>query len=249
MFVFKKKADQEKSLEKIHLRILIPRKDSDADAKNDNAKDFKDYIGLMEQLLVAMNAIYSGRFMNKLRGQDTFSLEYIAAHDQIYFHMVIPEKYQTLIEKQITSFFSDAVVEVVDEVNIFEKENPHYATECLTLGHDYIFPIKTHQKLESDPINNITNALSKLNENEACIIQIMLRPTDNHWQKHASKHAAHIQKHGHHSGWSPLDLIKGFINLLKTEKKDDHGSHEEKEGPSALESEETKSIDEKSKKI
>jgi flagellar biosynthesis GTPase FlhF len=163
--------------------------------------------------------------------------------------MVVPRKYQTLVEKQVTSFFSDAVIEEVEEFNLFEGENLHYATECLTLGHEYIFPIKTHQKLESDPINNITNALSKLDEDESCMIQIMLRPTDNHWQKHASKHASHMQKHGHHGGgFSPLSLIKGFINFWKTDTKDD-GKHEEKEGPSALESEEVKLIDEKSKKI
>lgn len=209
VFLFKKGVDQKRSLEKVHLQILIPRKDSEADAKNDNSKDFKEYIGLMEQLLVAMNSLYSGKFFNKLRGQHTFSLEYIAYKNQIYFHMVVPRRYQGLVEKQITSFFSDAVIEEVDEINLFEGDNLHYATECLTLGHDYIFPIKTHQKLESDPINNITNALSKLEEDESCMIQIILRPTDNHWQKHASKHASHLQKHGHHGGgFGPLDLIK-----------------------------------------
>lgn len=249
VFLIKKSTDQKRSLNKVHLQILIPRKDSDADAKQDNSKDFKEYIGLMEQLLAAMNSLYSNKIINKLRGQHTFSFEYIAYKNQLYFHMVVPRKYQTLVEKQVTSFFSDAVIEEVEEINLFEGENLHYATECLTLGHNYIYPIKTHQKLESDPINNITNALSKLDEDESCMIQIMLRPTDNHWQKHASKHAGHLQKNGsHHGGWSPLDLLKGFVDFWKTDTKDEH-KKEEKEGPSALESEEVKLIDEKSKKI
>ena len=248
VFLFRKGVDQKRCLEKVHLQVLIPRKDSDADAKQDNSKDFKDYIGLMEQLLVAMNSLYSGRIINKLYGQHTFSLEYIAYQNQIYFHLVVPRRYQSLVEKQVTSFFSDAVIEETEELNLFEGENLHYATECLTLGHNYIFPIKTHQKLESDPINNITNALSKLDEEESCMIQLMLRPTDNHWQKHASKHASHMQKHGHHSGFSPLDLLRGFVNFWKTDAKEEN-KHEEKEGPSALESEEVKLIDEKSKKV
>ncbi len=189
ILLYKKHIERIRSLKKVHLQILIPRKDSDADQKQENTHDFKQYIGLMEQLLAAMNSLYSGKFFNKLRGQETFSLEYIAYQNQILFFMVVPEKYQILVEKQITSFFSDAVVEAVEEINLFEGKDLHYATECLTLGHEYIFPIKTHQKLESDPINNITNALSKLDEDESCMIQIMLRPTDNHWQKHASKHA------------------------------------------------------------
>jgi len=122
--------------------------------------------------------------------------------------MVVPKKYQGLVEKQVTSFFADAVIEEIEEYNLFEGDHLCYASECLTLGHDYIFPIKTYQKLESDPINNITNALSKLEEDESCIIQVMLKPTDNHWQKHASKHASHMQKHGHHGGgFNPLNFI------------------------------------------
>jgi len=94
VFLLKKNVDQKRSLNKVHLQVLIPRKDSDADAKNDNVKDFKEYIGLMEQLLAAMNSLHTGKFFQKLRGQQTFSLEYIAYKNQLYFHMVVPRKYQ-----------------------------------------------------------------------------------------------------------------------------------------------------------
>ncbi len=94
VFLFRKGVDQRRSLEKVHLQVLIPRKDSDADAKQDNSKDFKDYIGLMEQLLAAMNSLYAGKFFQRIRGQHTFSLEYIAYKNQLYFHMVVPRKYQ-----------------------------------------------------------------------------------------------------------------------------------------------------------
>jgi len=55
----------------------------------------------------------------------------------------------------------------------------------------------------------------------------MLRPTGNNWQKHASKHASHMQKNGHHSaGMSPLSLLKGFINFWKTDTKEGDKSQE-----------------------
>lgn len=131
------------------------------------------------------------------------------------------------MEKQITSFFPDAVIDEVEEINIFEGENIHYATECLRLKHNYIFPIKTYQKLESDPINNITNALSKLEENESCVIQFMLCPTNNHWQKHASKHASHLQKNGNHEGgFSPFGILRTLVDFWKTSEKDDKKGEE-----------------------
>jgi hypothetical protein len=48
-------------------------------------------------------------------------------------------------------------------------------------------PIKTYQKLESDPINNIVNAFSKLEEDESGVIQILLKPIDDDWQGDCSK--------------------------------------------------------------
>ena len=108
------------SLKNIHLRILIPRKDSDQDERKETAKDFKESIAIMEQLLVSMSSMYSGKIKKKLTGQDTFSFEYISYKNETFFHVVIPKNYQPLIEKQITSYYSDATIEVVDEINIFE---------------------------------------------------------------------------------------------------------------------------------
>lgn len=217
------------------------------DAKNDNSKDFKDYIGLMEQLLTTLNSLYSSDLSAKLFGQDTFSLEYISYKNQLHFHLVIPEKYRSLFEKMTTSFFSDAVIEETDEINIFEGEDLHYTTKCLILNKDYIYPIKTYQKLESDPINNITNALTKLDEDEACMIQIVLSPTSSNWQNLASKAANQKQNKTESFSFSPLSLLKEFINFWKTEDKDK--KEEKSDSPSSLESEEIKLIDEKNKKI
>jgi hypothetical protein len=48
--------------------------------------------------------------------------------------------------------------------------------------------------LESDPINNITNALSKLEEDESAVIQILLKPIQDDWQKECSKASSKIMK-------------------------------------------------------
>ncbi len=246
-YIYRRSRDLSQIFNKIHLKILIPRKDSDMDAKNDNSKDFKDYIGLMEQLLTTLNSLYSSDLSAKLFGQDTFSLEYISYKNQLHFHLVIPEKYRSLFEKMTTSFFSDAVIEETDEINIFEGEDLHYTTKCLILNKDYIYPIKTYQKLESDPINNITNALTKLDEDEACMIQIVLSPTSSNWQNLASKAANQKQNKTESFSFSPLSLLKEFINFWKTEDKDK--KEEKSDSPSSLESEEIKLIDEKNKKI
>jgi len=73
------------------------------------------------------------------------------------------------------------VVEETSEVNIFENRKYHECT-YLNTSKEFFFPIKTYTKLESDPVNNICNAFSKLEEDESAAIQIVLKPIDDDWQ-------------------------------------------------------------------
>ncbi len=91
------------------------------------------------------------------------------------FYVVTPKSYKFLIEKQINGFYPDAIIEETTEVNIF-KGRKFYEGTYLDTVKDFFYPIKTYQKLESDPINNITNAFSKLEEDESAVVQIVLKP-------------------------------------------------------------------------
>jgi hypothetical protein len=53
-------------------------------------------------------------------------------------------------------------------------------------------PIRTYQKLESDPINNITNAFSKLEEDESAAIQVLLKPIADDWQDKSTRASSKI---------------------------------------------------------
>ena len=247
MYFLRKFIDHKRSLDRAYLQVLIPRRDSDSDEKKETIRDFKEQIGLMEQLLVAMGALHSSKIVEKILGQHTFSLEYIAHQDQIFFYVVIPRTYQSLIEKQITSYYPDAVIEDTREVNIFASAS-HYANTYMYLNKNFVYPIKTYDKLESDPINNITNALSKLDHDESCAIQILLRPTSNSWQAKASQKASKLQKSGGSSfTLNPLKLLGSIIGVF-TNSEDDKSTGAG-DDTSSLQSETTKLIDEKGKKI
>jgi len=64
----------------------------------------------------------------------------------------------------------------------------------LNTSKDFFFPIKTYQQLESDPINNIVGAFSKLEEDESAVIQILLKPIDDNWQKECTKESSIMMK-------------------------------------------------------
>ena len=66
-------------------------------------------------------------------------------------------------------------MEETTETNIFENKK-YLESSYLNISKSFFYPIKTYTKLESDSINNITSALSKLEESESAVIQILLRP-------------------------------------------------------------------------
>ncbi len=243
--VLRKKAAYRRTLNLCFLKVTLPKKDSDLDEKKETTKDFKEMIGLAEQLYASLKSIYSRTILKKILGQDTISLEYIAHKDQIYFYVVIPKNYKYLVEKQINSFYTDAIIEETTEINIF-KERKYAKATYLNTVKDFYFPIKTYQKLESDPINNITNALSKLSEDESAMVQVMLKPIKDNWQNKSSKASSAIMK------WkndlftlNPFKLIIWIFWIFFSDPEEENKTPSSDENTSALTQERAKTVDEK----
>lgn len=244
----RKKEQLNRSLKMCFLRVTMPKKNSDLDEKQETQKDFKEVISIMEQLLSSLNSIYSSKIKNFILWQDYISLEYVASDMEIYFYIVCPLEYKSLIEKQINWFYQDAIIEETPEINIF-KNKKYYLWTYIRLSKEYFYPIKTYQKLETDPINNITNAFSKLEEDERAAIQILIRPSADNWQEECSSASAKIMEWKKASFFTlnPLKIIIWFINFLipdDSEKKEDYSKKE----TSALTQERAKIVDEKAEK-
>ncbi len=204
---------------------------------------------IMEQLFASLKSIHSKKIKRKILGQDTFSFEYITHEWEILFYMVIPRKYKFLVEKQINGFYTDALVEETTEINIFE--NRKCSEWCyVNTTKDFLFPIKTYQKLESDPINNITWALSKLEEDESAVIQIMFKPISDHWQHYSAKASSKIM-----SGkkiwfnFNPLSfLLDSFSRIISNKDEKEKEMYRWGDNTSALTQERAKTVDEKADK-
>jgi hypothetical protein len=65
-------------LDIVFLRVLLPRKDSEADEKRETTRDFKEQISLMEQLLVGFRSLSEGGFLNRFFGNTSLSLEVVS---------------------------------------------------------------------------------------------------------------------------------------------------------------------------
>jgi hypothetical protein len=203
-----------RSLEMVFLRVIIARKDSDLDEKQDTVKDFREQISLMEQLLASLKSLYAHTVTGWLFGQDYISLEYIAHNEEIYFYIVVPKRAKLLVEKQIIWFYPDCLIEETEEMNIFEGRNIARG-EIMTLKKWHEFPIRTYTKLESDSTNSILSALGRLDADASAAIQILLRPVDDDWQDTIKKKIRKTEKKwGHSISWNPLVWLGSLINIF-----------------------------------
>ncbi len=241
--------NHKRSMNMVFLKVQIAKRESKEDQDQEQstgAKDFKEAIGIGAQLFDSLHSIYSGDWKNKYTGEDFISLEYVVIEEQIYYYFVVPAELTSLVEKLITGFYPDAFVEQVEEFNIF-KPGCKTVAKALTLGKNRMYPLKSYQRLNSDPMNNITNALSKLSFEDGAVIQIMIRPTDK-WQKEGREEAKNLlnqkpKKKG--LTLHPLKLIASFFNFFITPTAKKPDSPEPASRATAMTEEEVKALEEK----
>lgn len=112
-----------------------------------------------------------------------------------FFYLSVPKRFRESIEKQIHSFFPHAVVEKVSEYTIFSPQGKT-ATAVLSLRESAALPLKTYKSLSVDPLNEISNSLSKLDTvSEGAAIQIVLSQAPSGWRK-TSRHIAQRMQEG-----------------------------------------------------
>ncbi|MDO9230992.1 MAG: type IV secretion system DNA-binding domain-containing protein [bacterium] len=160
---------------------------------------WKEEIGAMEQLLMSLSVIKDRHnfFSQLIFGSPCISFEIAnsAKSEEIVFYVALPKKFRESIEKQIHSFFPNATLEKSLDYNIFFPGSITSAS-IIKLKNKFTLPIRTYENMEIDPLNAITNALSRLEtENEGAAIQIIMRPAGIKWRA-KGRHIAHEMQQG-----------------------------------------------------
>lgn len=155
----------------------------------------KEIISVMEQFYASLSSL-KDRQGTLIYGGQPLVLEIATPHSggEISFYIAAPKRWGEAIEKQIHGFFPDAMVQKIRDYNIF---NPQGASSgaYLKLIRDQWLPFRTYQHLAADPLNEIVNALSKLEEQgEGAALQILIRPSGKRWRKLGLKIAKKMQE-------------------------------------------------------
>jgi len=185
---------------------------------------------------------------------DHFTFEIVSHHDKISFYTGVPEQWQSFVEQQIQAQYPDAQIDLVPDYDIFAPQGVILGS-YLKFRRENYFPIKTYTKLESDSMNSITNALSKVNTEDGVAIQYVMRSARPGWRAGGLRIARAMQQGKSLADVKGGGLFKGIgkgvgkelSSFAKTQKK---GEQKPDEGYrlSPLDEEMVKGLEEKASK-
>ena len=124
--------------------------------------------------------------------------------------------------RRANSQYPNAQIEEVPDYNIFLPTGIILGS-YVTYRRANHFPIKTYRKLETDAMNSLTNALSKIESGDGAVIQYVMRVAHASWRKEGYRIARAMQQ-----GKKLTDVTGSMFghvgkDLVKTIKpKDDH---------------------------
>ncbi len=179
--------------------IRVSKPSKPREAADNTPEKWKEEIGAMEQLLSSFSTLREKKgFWHRFLYEDPYiSLEIAnsARDEEIVFFIATPKKFTESVEKQIHSFFPYASLEKSKDFNIFYPGS-YTESSVLKLKNKHFLPIKTYETMEVDPLNGITNALSKLDTvEEGAAIQLVLRPANPGWRV-TGRSVAHKMQQG-----------------------------------------------------
>lgn len=211
--------DRRRELQLVFLQVTMARKESREDKQTESeekGKDFKEVVGVMDHLFQSLYAIYDHRFLRFFTGQEFLSVELAALQDEMLFFLVVPARIAPLVEKQVTSFYPDAVIEAVEDYNIFTQDSVVECTYIVPTKH-YRFPLKGYEQMKSDPLNAIANAFSKLSRDEGAALQIVIRPVSSHWQRKSEREARRLLNPRVSGGewWNPITWVSAVFDAFR----------------------------------
>jgi hypothetical protein len=233
------------------LWVTIPKeKDDDKGSNVITIQQVQEKIAVAETLYstVAGLKAQSGLKTWFFGRDDIFSFEIVASKGKISFYIAVPVKLQRYVEEQIHAQYSNAFIEEIEDYNFFQPKCVIRST-ILVFGKESFFPIKTYKKFDSDPLNSIVNALSKVREDDGAAVQIIMRPVDKSWRTFGVNVASNMQQ-GKKLGKAIKEAKSGFIaelfNDLKPKKDDAQQPDTYRLSP--MEEEVVKGIEEKASK-
>jgi len=192
------KGQVERALNMILFLVKVPR-DADDSADSAPKKTSKELINVAEQMLSGFSNLHAKGWNKFIYGEPYLALEIAVHHigEETHFYVSAPRANEDVIEKQLYAYFPKAEITRIKDYNIFNPAGIA-AGSFLKYTSNFILPIKTYEKLESDPLSAILTSMSKLQaEGEGAAMQLLIRPSHAQKQKTLAAKVAREMQSGY----------------------------------------------------
>lgn len=199
----------------VMFRVMVP-KEKHAE-EDDQRKNFQEMLAVIEPFYANMNAVFDHMISKKIIGQDHISMEMITKEGRIFFYVGCPKRISSLVLKNLNAQYPSAEITIDHDYSIFPEKPLEISILTLKLLKKYIFPVKTYKTLEEDPLNALTNSLSKLGPDELAGIQFVIRPASPMWRiptERAAYNIAHGKSRISYSDSTFVRASEAFFNFL-----------------------------------
>lgn len=178
--------------------VTLPKESAEKKGEQERAKSLQEIqedISVAETLFSTLGGLRAERGIGAwLRGRkDHFAFEIVAKGGMVAFYVATPTKYAQYIVQQIQTLHPNAHIEDVDDYNVFVPQGATVGS-FLKLQRHHLYPIKTYRQIEADPVDAITNALSKVEKDEGAAVQFVLRSARREWRRTGVRVANEMNK-------------------------------------------------------
>ncbi len=177
---FRLKKREKASLETVTVEVRLP-------------KDNEIKIDAAEQMFASFSSLKKSGFLSVLDVEDVIAFEIVGIKADIKLYVSAPAKIIDLVEKTIYGYYPNADIKRSEEPNIF-SENGKVEYSAFVQKNSPYLPFKTYKELPTDSISAMLSALSKMDDEEGAMVQILIRPADKSWKKHGKSYVTSVKK-------------------------------------------------------
>ncbi|MFA7681855.1 MAG: DUF87 domain-containing protein, partial [Candidatus Peribacteraceae bacterium] len=204
----------------VALKVTLPRTDSKIDQEHRTEKDFKEKIAVMEQLYRALWEVRNLYFWQILHfwifRYIILSFELYVEKGQLTFYVVTNPNLTSIVEKQITAFYPDAEVTPAKTPSI-SMPGTKLVGYNMVFKEKFMYPLRFYEDMQDDPLNGISNVLSKTADDEIAGMQVVLTPSfSNKWGKQAKKHATMMFKGKTDSWLGHIPIVSTLVKVFSS---------------------------------
>ena len=227
----KKSIDNSSYFNHVVFLVKLPKEKPSDNEKEFTVQNLREEIAKGENIFASIGGLRAQRSLKSfLFGRnDHFSFEIVANKKKIAFYVVAPYNMARFVEQSINAQYPDAFLEEVSDYNIFTPQSAVVAGTLKT-KRNFVFPLKTFQKMEIDPMNSVINVMSKLDENEGLAIQYVVRSAHKRWHrkiyliKRKLRQTQSLTQALYIARLNPVDYyLREFFSVLSYKSKSNQG--------------------------